>query len=159
MKHFLLVSVLVLFGSLLAAQPSIDSGGVLNVSSSQPVLTPNAVFVIYGKNLGPATIVIASPPNYPTLLSNTSVTFTNVNGGAGISAYMYYTLAGAVTGVLPSSIQPGTYAVRVTYNGQTSNAQNVLVVARHFGIATSNGVGTGVAQATIAEVNSGFSIS
>jgi len=159
MKHFLLVSVLVLFGSLLAAQPSIDSGGVLNVSSSQPVLTPNAVFVIYGKNLGPATIVIASPPNYPTLLSNTSVTFTNVNGGAGISAYMYYTLAGAVTGVLPSSIQPGTYAVRVTYNGQTSNAQNVLVVARHFGIATSNGVGTGVAQATIAEVNGGFSIS
>jgi hypothetical protein len=47
----------------------------------------------------------------------------------------------------------------VTYNGQASNAQNVLVVARHFGIATSNGVGTGVAQATIANVNQGFSIS
>ena len=159
MKHFIVISVLVLFGSLLAAQPSIDSGGVLNVSSSQPVLAPNAVFVIYGKNLGPATIVIASPPNYPTTLANTSVTFTNVNGGAGINAFMYYTLAGAVTGVLPSTIQPGTYAVRVTYNGQTSNAQNVTVVAHHFGIATSNGVGTGVAQATIAEVNGGFSIS
>jgi len=150
---------MLVFASILAAQPSIDSGGVLNVSSSQPVLAPNAVFVIYGKNLGPATIVIASPPNYPTTLANTSVTFTNVNGGAGINAYMYYTLAGAVTGVLPSTIQPGTYAVRVTYNGQTSNAQNVTVVARHFGIATSNGVGTGVAQATIAEVNQGFSIS
>jgi len=151
--------VLAVFASILAAQPSIDSGGVLNVSSSQPVLAPNAVFVIYGKNLGPATIVIASPPNYPTTLANTSVTFTNVGGGAGINAFMYYTLANAVTGVLPSSIQPGTYAVRVTYNGQTSNAQNVTVVARHFGIATANGVGTGVAQATDANVNGGFSIS
>ncbi|HSP69443.1 MAG TPA: hypothetical protein VLN48_17075 [Bryobacteraceae bacterium] len=158
MKHAILVSLPV-FASMLAAQPSIDSGGVLNVSSAQPVLAPNAVFVIYGKNLGPATIVIASPPNYPTTLANTSVTFTSVGGGAGINAYMYYTLAGAVTGVLPSSIPPGTYAVRVTYNGQTSNAQNVTVVARHFGIATSNGVGTGVAQATIANVNQGFSIS
>jgi hypothetical protein len=83
MKQFILIFVLALFGSLLAAQPSIDSGGVLNVSSSQPVLAPNAVFVIYGKNLGPATIVIASPPNYPTTLANTSVTFTNINGGAG----------------------------------------------------------------------------
>ena len=159
MKLAILLLVLAIFASILAAQPSIDSGGVLNVSSSQPVLAPNAVFVIYGRNLGPATIVIASPPNYPTTLANTSVTFTNVLGGAGINAFMYYTLAGAVTGVLPSSIQPGTYAVRVTYNGQTSNAQNVTVVARHFGIATSNGVGTGVAQATIAEVNGGFSIS
>src|SRR6185503_2243051 len=109
MKHAIMLFVLAIFASILAAQPSIDSGGVLNVSSSQPVLAPNAVFVIYGRNLGPATIVIASPPNYPTTLANTSVTFTNVLGGAGINAFMYYTLAGAVTGVLPSSIQPGTY--------------------------------------------------
>ena len=159
MKPFILVSVLMLFGSLLAAQPSIDAGGILNVSSAQPTLSPNVVFVIYGKNLGPATIVIATAPNYPTILSNTAVTFTNINGGSAINALMVYTLAGAVAGVLPSSTPPGTYAVRVVYNGQTSSPQNVTVVARHFGIATANGAGTGVAQATMANVNGGYSLS
>lgn len=159
MKHWILILITVLFASILAAQPSIDAGGILNVSSAQPTLAPNVVFVIYGKNLGPATIVVATAPNYPTILSNTAVTFTNISGGAAINALMVYTLAGAVAGVLPSSVTPGTYAVRVTYNGQTSNPQNVIVVARHFGIATANGAGTGVAQATIANVNQGYSLS
>ena len=159
MKHWLVILTILLFASILAAQPSIDAGGILNVSSAQPPLAPNVVFVIYGKNLGPATIVVATAPDYPTILSNTAVTFTNINGGTPISAFMYYTVASAVTGVLPSSVQPGTYAVRVTYNGQTSNPQNVTVVAHHFGIATANGAGTGVAQATDANVNGGYSLS
>jgi uncharacterized protein (TIGR03437 family) len=159
MKLITLLTVLMLFGALLAAQPSIDTGGILNVSSAQPTLAPNVVFVIYGKNLGPATIVVATAPNYPTILSNTAVTFTNISGGAAINAFMYYTVAGAVTGILPSSVAPGTYAVRVIYNGQSSSPQNVTVVARHFGIATANGAGTGVAQATDANVNGGYSLS
>src|SRR5258706_15211709 len=117
MKHLILILVAVLFTSILAAQPSIDVGGILNVSSAQPTLAPNVVFVIYGKNLGPATIVVATAPNYPTTLANTAVTFTNISGGAAINAFMYYTFPGAVTGVLPSSVTPGTYARRVTYNG------------------------------------------
>jgi len=141
------------------AQPSIDSGAVLNVSAAQATLAPNVVFVVYGKNLGPSAIVVATAPNYPTVLANTSVTFTPVGGGTAINALMVYTLVNAVAGVLPSSTPPGTYAVRVSYNGQTSNAQNATVVARHFGIATANGAGTGVAQATIANVNGGYSLS
>ena len=158
MKHWILFSFLLAFGSLLAAQPSIDTNGVANVSSAQTTLAPNVVFVIYGKNLGPATIAFATPPNYPAVLANTSVTFTNIAGGAAINALLYYTFAGAVVGVLPSSTSPGTYAVRVIYLGQTSNAQNVTVVARHFGIAAANAIGTGVAQATIANVNGGYSL-
>lgn len=159
MKHCLMIFAVLLSASIVAAQPSIDVGGILNVSSAQPTLAPNVVFVIYGKNLGPATIVVATAPNYPTVLSNTAVTFTNINGGSAINAFMYYTVAGAVTGILPSSVTPGTYAVRVIYNGQTSSPQNVTVVSRHFGIATANGAGTGVAQATIANVNGGYSLS
>lgn len=158
MKHSILIFIAAVFGSILAAQPSIDSGGILNVSSAQPTLAPNTVFVIYGKNLGPTSIVVATAPNYPALLSNTSVTFTNVSGGTPINALMVYTLAGAVAGVLPSSVVPGTYAVRVIYNNQPSSPQNVTVVARHFGIATANGAGVGVAQATIADVNKGYSL-
>jgi uncharacterized protein (TIGR03437 family) len=159
MKHCIFISFLVVFASILVAQPSIDPGAVYNVSSGQPTLAPNVVFVVYGKNLGPADIVVASPPNYPTTLANTSITFTPVGSGAAINALMYYTLSNAVTGVLPSSVQPGTYTVRVIYNGQTSNPQNVTVVAHHFGIATANGAGTGVAQATDNNVNGGFSLS
>ena len=155
---FLTLFLSLAFASILAAQPSIDTNGVANVSSAQTTLAPNVVFVIYGKNLGPAAIVFATAPNYPAILSNTSVTFTNIAGGAPINGLLYYTFSGAVVGVLPSSTAPGTYAVRVIYNGQTSNAQNVTVVARHFGIATANGIGTGVVQSTDASVNQGFSL-
>ena len=106
----------------LAAQPTIDVNngvpGILNVSGSQSTLAPNVVFVIYGHNLGPSSIVIAPPPNYPVSLSGTSISFTPAAGGAPIAACMYYTLENAVTGVLPSSTTPGSYQVRVTYNGQ-----------------------------------------
>jgi uncharacterized protein (TIGR03437 family) len=71
---------------------------------------------------------------------------------------MYYTLENAVTGVLPSSTPPGSYLVRVTYNGQISFPQTVTVVSRLFNIATANGIGTGTAQATIANVNAGYSL-
>src|ERR1051326_6544274 len=97
MKHLILILISVLFASILAAQPSIDPGQILNVSSTQNTLAPNVVFVIYGKNWGPASIVIAPPPNYPTTLAGTSITFTNITGGAAINALMYYTLVNAVT--------------------------------------------------------------
>jgi uncharacterized protein (TIGR03437 family) len=63
-----------------------------------------------------------------------------------------------VAALLPSSITPGSYAVRVTYNGLTSSPQNVTVAARSFGIATVNSAGSGVPQATIGNVNGGLSL-
>jgi uncharacterized protein (TIGR03437 family) len=157
LKLTLVVAAAVLC-SFAVAQPSIDNGGVLNVSSAQPTLAPNVVFVIYGKNLGPASIVTATAPNYPPSLLGVSVSFTLVGSNSPIVANLVYVLSNAVAGLLPSSTTPGTYAVRVTVGNQTSNAQNVTVVARHFGIATANGVGSGVAQATIANVNGGLAL-
>jgi uncharacterized protein (TIGR03437 family) len=46
----------------------------------------------------------------------------------------------------------------VSYNGITSNAQNVTVVARSFGIATVNSSGTGTVQASIGNINGGASL-
>lgn len=62
---------------------------------------------------------------------------------------MWYTSAGQLAGLLPSSAAPGAYDVRVTYNGQTSATQRVQVVARNFGFATQSQNGQGPAQATI----------
>ena len=141
-----------------AGAPTFTAGGVVNATGYQNKLAPDTVFVIFGSNLGPATLQSGSAPSYPPNLAGTSITFTPSGGGAAVTAKMVYTSAGQVAGLLPSSITPGTYAVTVTYNNQTSAPQNVTVVARSFGIATSNSAGTGAAQATIGNVNSGLSL-
>src|SRR5581483_838445 len=109
------LSILLTLGAAAFAQPSINSGGIVNVSGEQPILAPNAVFAVYGQNLGPSSIVIASAPNYPATLGGTSITFTPTGGGPAIAPKLVYSEAIAVAGLLPSNIAPGTYAVRVTY--------------------------------------------
>jgi uncharacterized protein (TIGR03437 family) len=143
--------------SLMLAQPSINPGGIVNVSGYQATLAPDTVFVIFGAGMGPTTIVTAPAPNYPSTLGGTSITFTSSSGTA-VTPKMVYSLAGQIAGLLPSSITPGTYAVRVEYNTLISAPQNVTVVARSFGIATANSAGNETAQATIGNVNGGLSL-
>jgi len=138
--------------------PSIYPKGVVNATGYQNKLAPGVVFAIFGQGMGPGSIVFGSAPNYQEALAGTSITFAPSGGGAAVNAKMVYTLAGQVAGHLPSSIAPGTYQVRVTYNGETSAPEEVTVVARSFGIATANGGGTGPAQATNGNVNNGISL-
>jgi uncharacterized protein (TIGR03437 family) len=140
------------------AQPTIKPGGIVNASSSQATLAPGVVFVIYGANMGPASIVSAPAPNYPASLSGTSVTFAPQPAGPPVTAKMVYTVAGQIAGFLPSSAAAGTYAVSVTYNNQSSPPQTITVVPRSFGIASANSAGTGTAQATVGNVNGGLSL-
>ena len=134
-------------------------GGIVNVSGYQATLAPGVVFVIFGSNMGPASIVTATAPNYPTSLSGTSVTFAPSSGaGVPVTAKMVYTVSGQIAGLLPSTTAPGAYAVSVTYNNQSSPPQTVTVVARSLGIATANSAGNGTAQATIGNVNGGLSL-
>lgn len=140
------------------AQPAITPGRILNTSGDQPKLSPGVVWVIYGSGLGPATLTTASGPNYPNSVAGTSVNFTPAAGGPPIPARIWYTLSTQVGGLLPSTMATGTYNVTVTYNNQTSAPQQVSVVARSMGIATSNGLGTGPSQSTIADVNGGLSL-
>jgi uncharacterized protein (TIGR03437 family) len=142
----------------LCAQPVLNTASILNASGYQNQLAPDTVFVIFGNGLGPATIAVASAPNYPTSVGGTSVIFAPLPGGVPIMAKMIYSVAGQVAGLLPSSITPGAYAVTVSYNNQNSAPQNVMVVPRSFGIATANSSGSGPAQATIGNVNGGISL-
>src|SRR5579863_6621665 len=143
---------------VVGAQPTIAAGRILNTSGDQPVLAPGAVWVIYGNNLGPAAIATATGPDYPTSVGGTSVTFTPASGGSAIQAKIWYALSTQIGGFLPSSAAPGSYNVIVTYNGQPSAPQTVTVAPRSMGVGTSNGLGTGFAQATIANVNGGVSL-
>ena len=142
---------------ILLAQPSIQPKGILNALGYQNQLAPDTVFVIFGSGLGPAAIQTASAP-YPSSLAGTSVTFILQPGGVPVTAKMVYSVGTQIAGVLPSSATPGTYAVSVTYQGQSSPPETVTVVPRSLGIATSNSGGTGAAQATIGNVSGGISL-
>ena len=148
-KILFCLALFVLASTPAQAQPAIRAtNGVVNASSSLPDVASGSWFVIFGTGLGPANISVQNAPPYLTSLSQTSITFKPAAGGASISALMYYTLATQVAGMLPSSAPAGAYNVTVTYNGQTSAASPVNVVARNFGYATQASDGLGPAQAT-----------
>jgi len=142
------LALLLLTSAPAQAQPAIAANGVLNASSGLPDVAQGSWFVIFGTGLGPAAISIQNAAPYQAKLSGTSIAFTPASGGAPVSALMYYTVATQVAGLLPSSTAAGAYNVTVTYNGQTSPAQSVNVVARNFGFATETANGQGPAQAT-----------
>ncbi len=141
------------------AQPAIRAeNGVLNASSYQPDIARGSWFVIFGSNMGPATLAIASGVPFPTELTGRRVTFTPAAGGTAIDARLWYTSAGQLAGLLASSAAAGDYDVRVVYNNQTSPARRVRVVERNFGFATVAQNGSGPAQATNANLNNGVSL-
>src|SRR6185436_16453778 len=125
------------------AQPVITAGGVVNGASYLPGIAPGSIFVIKGSGLGPATLLQASSLPYLTSLSNTSITFTPVAGGAPIQALMVYTWDAQLAALLPSSAAPGEYNVTVSYNGVTSAPAAATVVARNFGFVTQASSGAG----------------
>ncbi len=141
-----------------AGAPVFSGANVRNALGYQPALAPGAMFVLFGSGLGPASLSAAAGPAYPTTLAGTAVSFTPAAGGTPVSARLVYTSATQLAGLLPSSLAPGSYSVRVIFNNSTSSPQTVSVVPRSFGIATANSAGTGVAQATIGNVNNGISL-
>ncbi len=143
---------------LLQAGPVINTGGIVNASGYQAKLAPGAVFAIFGKGLGPDSPAVAQAPDYPPNLGGTTITFTPKGGGVDVSARLGYSRADQAVGVLPSSTTPGEYSAVVSYSGQSSPPQPVIVAARSFGIATANSGGTGPAQVTIGNVNNGISL-
>jgi uncharacterized protein (TIGR03437 family) len=139
----------------LAAQPVIRTqAGVVNAASYASPGLPNSgiaqgsVFVVIGKNLGPASTVYANFP-LSRVLAGTSAQLT-ING-ATVAPLPLYTSATQVAMLLPSSTPTGSWMITVTYNGQTSVAAAVQVVAASFGILTLNQGGIGPAVVTDAD--------
>src|SRR5262245_45892585 len=124
-----------------SSAPALSISSVVNASGYQTKLAPGVLFTILGGGLDSA-----------------SATFTPAGGGAAVDAIVLSATASKLSGLLPSSIAPGTYTVRVSSNGQTSAPQSVTCVARSFGIATLNGAGTGPAQATISNEDGSVSL-
>jgi uncharacterized protein (TIGR03437 family) len=128
--------------------------GVVNASSYTADIARGSWFVAFGTGMGPATLAVYSGAlPYPTELSGTRVSFTPAAGGSAVDARLWYTSAGQLAGLLPSTIAAGDYDVRVTYGGQTSAPRRVKVVERNFGYATQAQNGAGPAQTTYGGLN------
>lgn len=97
-----------------AGAPVFSGASVYHALGYQTKLAPGAMFVVFGSGLGPASLAAGSAPDYPITLGGTSITLIPASGGQAIDARMVYTVAGQIAGLLPSSIAPGTYAMRVT---------------------------------------------
>ncbi len=111
-------------------------------------IAQGSIFVVYGTNLGPATIAVAPSLPLPAALSGTSIQVTV--GGTTVTAPMVYTLNTQVAAVLPSNTPTGTGTLTVKYNSG-SGSTPITVVKSNFGISTVNQTGTGPAVVTFGD--------
>ena len=122
---------------------------VSNSASYSPAGAPNggiaegSLFVAFGYNMGPATLVQSGYP-LATNLSGTSVSVTV--GSTTVDALMVYTSASQIAAILPSKTPAGAGKVTVAYNGVASSPVPITVAASSFGTysISSNGVGPGI---------------
>lgn len=131
------------------AQPSV-SGLQNNYSYLVPGaanygIAEGSIFIIYGKNIGPATL--AQQTAYPLNKNLGGVTISVTVGGVTTTAIPYYVSAGQIAAILPAATPVGTGTITVAYGGQTSAAAPIVVVQSAFGILTMNNAGSGAAAA------------
>jgi uncharacterized protein (TIGR03437 family) len=130
-----------------SAAPAIAAQGVKNAASYADPQLPNgaiaegSIFNIFGSNMGPTALAYATSLPLPTTLSGTSINVTV--SGTTVQCYMFYTSAGQVAAILPSTTPVGTGTISVSYNGTASPTAPITVAKSSFGIFTVNQQGSG----------------
>ncbi len=156
-QSFMILGLLA--GTAAAQSPAFT--GIVNPASNIPPGLPNSsiaqgsIFVVYGSNLGPSTLVQATTLPLPTaagLARNSAITIAQ-GSGTPVAAPMVYTSAGQVAAIMPSNAPAGIDTLTLTYNGNSASAR-VGVVVSNFGISTVAQSGTGAAVVTFADCNS-----
>ncbi|HLK47656.1 MAG TPA: hypothetical protein VKT49_05950 [Bryobacteraceae bacterium] len=141
-----------------AASPAAAGPTIQNVQNNYSYLlpgvpnygiAPGSIFIITGTGLSsaaPPVLQSSAAPGLPLSLNGTSVSVT-VNGTTTNPA-LYYTSAGQLAAVLPSTTPVGNGTVTVTYNGTPSAPAPIHVIATALGLDTLYGSGTGSGVAT-----------
>ena len=105
-------------------------------------IAPGEIVVLYGSNLGPSSLAVASVSGdgyFDASLAGSSVTFN------GIPAPLLYTSAGQVAAIVPYAVSGGTAQIVVSFQGQKSPVFSVPVADAAPGIFTSDSSGQGQA--------------
>ena len=112
-------------------------------------IAPGSLFIIYGSGLSSSTAsaLQSSEGGLPLTVNKTSISVT-VNGTTTTPA-IYFTSAGQVDAVLPSTTPAGSGTITVTYNGTASAPFPIKVTKSAFGMDTLYGTGSGGIVATV----------
>ena len=127
---------------------------VANAASyTTDAVSPGEIVVLFGANMGPASIVTLQVSNgtVTNLLAGTQVMFD------GVAAPMIYTLNGQVSAVVPYGVAGKTTTqVQVRYQGSASNTLSVPVQAATPAIFSldSSGIGPGAILNQDTSINS-----
>jgi uncharacterized protein (TIGR03437 family) len=128
--------------------PAISPNGVLNAASyTQPsfpggALAQGTLFTVFGNNLGPATPP-PGPSSFPLGTSLGGVSIKVSQGSTSVDALPFYVSASQVSAILPSNTPLGADQLVLTYNGQSSVASPITVVASSVGLFSVNSGGFG----------------
>ncbi len=121
-------------------------------AGNTPDIAPGSIFVVKGTGLSAPGFVQVSALPLQTTLNNVSISATPATGGAALQALMIYTYnvdgVNQLAALLPSSVAPGEYDLRVTNQAQPSAPQRIRVLERKLGIVSADSTGSGQAQAT-----------
>ncbi len=146
------VLTLVILAASLARAQTPAVAAVVNSGSYAPSPLPNSgvapgsLVVIFGSNMGPASLTFAAGYPWPTSLSGTS--FQVTVSGQTVNLPVYYTSATQAAGLLPSNTPVGAGTITVTYQGTTSATAPITVVQNNVGIYAWNQAGTGAGIVT-----------
>ncbi len=132
--------------------PAVTRGAIVNAASFTSSALPNgsiargAIFSIFGNNIGPTAL--QQPARFPleTTLGCVSVRITQ--GSSSVDGIPLAAIAGQVNAIMPSNAPLGEGTITVTFNGRTSAAVPVKIVAASFGAFTvnQNGMGPAIIQ-------------
>ncbi|MDP9053870.1 MAG: hypothetical protein M3N93_06150 [Acidobacteriota bacterium] len=110
-------------------------------SGSGSTISPGEIITVFGTGIGPDTPAVAAPGMngfFGTLLAGTTVSV------GGVYAPMIYASSSQVSAIVPYAAIAGTSEdVVVSYQGQSSTASAVPVVATAPGLFTYNASGSG----------------
>jgi hypothetical protein len=119
-----------------AESPRIAPLGIRNAASfgfaeSGGGIAPGSIFGVFGTDLGPETPLqgtIPYPDSLPNDATGTRVEVRSLESGATVAAYLLYTSASQVMGILLSTTPLGRAQLTVIHGGEASEPQEVDVL-------------------------------
>jgi len=127
----------------------LNNYGLIPTGFSNSGIALGSLFIIKGSGLANTTNAVlqsSASPGLPTSLNGASVKVTV--GSVATVPVFYYAIASQLALVMPSNTPVGAGTLAVTFNGQTTAAFNIQVVANAFGFDAYYGTGGGLGVAT-----------
>jgi uncharacterized protein (TIGR03437 family) len=119
---------------------AVNGASLASPSLPNGKLAPGMLFSVFGSGMGPTAIAKVAgfplPTRLPDFAGGTSVSVTV--GSTTVDCPMIFSTCNADGAMLPNNVPLGNGTLQVTFNGVTSEALNITVVAHSFGIFALN---------------------